>query len=46
MHYDECPNCGATDESFGDEVIYNNGTRMASCLNCGWEESEDKENKL
>lgn len=43
-YYTECPNCGydkPEDESLG---IYNNGTGVAECLNCLWEEPEETEN--
>lgn len=37
--YTECPECGFDNPDDDTIGIYNNGTGMASCLNCGWEEA-------
>lgn len=40
-YYSECPNCGYPDPDDEEKGIYDNGTGVAQCLNCGWEEEQD-----
>ena len=41
--YSECPNCGYPDPESEEQGIYDNGTGAAWCLNCTWEEENERD---